>query len=520
MSASPRLRFNARRVAVIGAGPSGLAALKYLRAENKFEKIVAFEQRSAPGGIWNYTAEDRDDGSFAVPKTRPSSKDLDQPIWIGKNVNGVGKGKANAATNGTVNGASKEDKEVQFLSPIYDRLETNIPRMLMRFQDHAFPDDIQLFPKHASVKEYLKGYAEDVLETIRFRTQVVDVRFIGSKAEQIGDEEVKEESWSVTTKNIVTGEQTEEVFDAVVVANGHYYTPYIPDIEGIKEWYQTSPKSISHSKFYRTPDVFKDKKVIVVGNSASGLDIGAQLSGVVQQPLIASIKTESYMSPGPAKDRKEYPPITHLDVNTRTATFADGGKESDIDAIIFCTGYFYSLPFISDVDGPPLITEGNRVDNTYQHVFYAPHPTLSTLVLNQRVIPFPVAEAQAAILARVYAGRLALPPLAEMEQWEQETLKENGPGTDFHTLAFPKDAIFINELHDWAAMAEREEEGVGKTPPKWTEWHFWCRERFPQIKKAFNERGEERANVRTLEELGFDFEAWKVERAKQEEKLL
>ncbi|KAK7559274.1 hypothetical protein IWX92DRAFT_385179 [Phyllosticta citricarpa] len=492
---STNINFNVQNIAVIGAGPSGLAALKYLTswylsAENKFKRIIAFEQRSAAGGLWNYTPEDTEDGSFAVPKTRPTRDDLEKPIWRD--------GKGN---------------NPQFLSPVYDLLETNIPKQLMRFSDLEMPEESQLFPKHPTIKDYLARYAEDVNHLVEFETQVLDVRLLDSKV----DAGALKEQWSVKTKGVVTGEEKEEIFDAVVVANGHFFVPFIPDSPGIKEWHEKYPGSITHSKFYRNPEAFKDKKVIVVGNSASGIDIGTQVAAQCQLPLINSIKSASYLSPGPVPSfKKEVPAIKQLDPSTRTAIFEDGSSEASIDSIIFCTGYFYSLPFLSSVS-PPLVTDGTRVQNTYQHSFYAPHPTLSFIVLNQRIIPFPTSEVQSAVIARAYAGRLELPPYAQMRAWEQHTLAVNGDGNDFHTLAFPRDADYINAMHDWAMTAQGT---GGKTPPKWGEWHYWCRERFPDIKKAFAQRGKAREQVRTMEELGFSFDRWKEEKVVEAQSLL
>ncbi len=47
MVASPH-----RRIAVIGAGPSGLAAVHALVGENCFEVIQVFERRDRVGGLW------------------------------------------------------------------------------------------------------------------------------------------------------------------------------------------------------------------------------------------------------------------------------------------------------------------------------------------------------------------------------------------------------------------------------------------------------------------------------------
>ena len=41
------------RIAVIGAGLSGLCALRYFTQDPRFE-VVAFEQRDRIGGLWSY----------------------------------------------------------------------------------------------------------------------------------------------------------------------------------------------------------------------------------------------------------------------------------------------------------------------------------------------------------------------------------------------------------------------------------------------------------------------------------
>ena len=50
------------------------------------------------------------------------------------------------------------------------------------------------------------------------------------------------------------------------------------------------------------------------------------------------------------------------------------------------------------------------------------HPTLAFAGLPVKVIPFPLAEAQAALLARVWANEVALPPAAAMAAWSGEAV--------------------------------------------------------------------------------------------------
>lgn len=256
----------------------------------------------------------------------------------------------------------------------------------------------------------------------------------------------------------------------------------------------------------------------MVGNGASGLDIANQIMTTCKKPLIQSQRGESYMAAGPSVDKLEKPEIVEYMPDNRSVRFADGSVETDIDSVLFCTGYFYSFPFLRGVE-PPLIGDGTHVQNLYQHLFCRAHPTLALPALPQRIIPFPVSEAQGAVIARLWSGRLTLPSEAEMEAWEQNVYRETGGGRDFHLLNFPKDANYINALYEWS-MSAPEAESKGKKPPYWGEKQRWMRERFPAIKKAFQERGEGRHGVRTLEELGFDYEEWRKEKVVEAKSLL
>jgi cation diffusion facilitator CzcD-associated flavoprotein CzcO len=459
---------------------------------------------------------------MAIPQTNPFAG-LDDPIYDHSNAKDI---------------LGKKDREkASFLSPLYDRLETNIPRGLMGFSDLPWSEDAQLFPKHEEVQKYIEQYSQEVRHLIQFETQVLDLHQEASS------------KWTIKTKSVTRDSNTEVAehhFDAVVVANGHFNIPYIPKVPGIEAFSEAHPGAISHSKFYRLPEQYAGKKVIIVGNSASGIDIAGQITPYCQQPLISSSKSESYLQLEIPPNQLDKPPIYRFIVEDRAIEFEDGSRESNVDTILYCTGYFYSFPFISGFN-PPLITTGERVENLYQHLFYRPNPSIAFPVLSQKIIPFPFAEAQAAVIARVFSGRLALPSEAEMKAWEQGVIDEMGEGRGFHVLKFPRDADHINMLHDWALSADgkaghprgtdryvrqrsvvgaedlkgvSEGEVVGKEPPYWGEKEYWTRERFPAIKKAFQALGEDRHRVRTLAEVGFDFEEWKREKEGEGKRFL
>lgn len=399
------------------------------------------------------------------------------------------------------------------LSPIYERLVTNIPKTLMQYPHRSFPSKVQLFPTHRQTQKYLEEYAQEFLPLIKFGTQVIGVEFLGSKSEA----GVEKDQWKVRTKQIKTQEESVDTYDAIIAANGHYSACHVPDITGVKEWRRKYPDCLSHSKYYRRPEDFTGKRVIVVGNSASGLDIASQIAGYAKSPVLISSRSESFFAGGFAEssDIQNIPEITSFNAEDGSIDLKDGKTLTSIDRVIFCTGYLYTLPFLKGLQPSPLVPDGTRLAQTYHHLFYAPHPSLTFMVLPQKVIPFQVAEAQSAVLARVYSGRLPVPSLEEMDAWERNRIEATDDGGGFHTFKFPEDAEYINMLYDWALEADRrselENEGVGMLAGRWGPKEYWLRERFAAIRKAYVEKGDKSETYTTLESVGFDYEQFRHE---------
>ncbi|KAJ5735808.1 uncharacterized protein N7483_000933 [Penicillium malachiteum] len=466
-----------RRVAVIGAGSSGLAANRYLLAERYFEKIDVYEQQSSVGGVWNYTPRSLKVGmSTTVPHLNPHEP-VQEPIWTNQ-------------PEGT--------SELNFVSPLYAEPETNIPKDLMRYSDQPFPEEAQLFPKHHTTSSNLIQQVKDV---------------------KLKNPELS--TCDLTTRNLHTGTETTSMYDAVVVASGHFAVPYIPEISGIEAWDRPYPKAISHSKFYDSAEEFRSKKVIVVGSSASGLDIGAQINQSSKGKVIVSQKSESYLAALVPSDK-----IIHSEIVSfltpseydRAVQFADGHIEKEVDAIVFCTGYFYSFPFLESIK-PSFITHGWRTMNVYQQLIFIDHPTLAFPMLSQRVIPFPMAENQASVFSRVWSGRIHLPEHRVMREAEAREISQKGEGKAFHVLPFPMDADYLNHLYNWAATAEARpgliNDGKGKLGTCWGDREHWMQALFPDIRWAFVQKEDQRSEIKTLTALGFDFGSWKKEQEEQ-----
>ncbi|KAL2062621.1 hypothetical protein VTL71DRAFT_5693 [Oculimacula yallundae] len=460
----PVAAFNVKRIAIIGAGPSGLAATKYLLAEKTFDRIDVYEQQAEVGGVWNYTPSLTE--RVPVPQTTPWAA-TEKPSWP--------------------EGAPAPI----FSNPMYEKLNTNIPKPLMKFSDLDFPAEALLYPTRQDVQAYVVKYSQDVRHLISFSSQVEDIALSTVDGQDL---------WTLIAKSTITGRQSTKQYDAIVVANGHYSVPWIPAVPGIEAFNAAYPSIISHSKIYRSPESFRDKKVIVVGNAASGLDIGNQIVAVCKKPLLNSINGGSHFQlPVDGVTKEEVPKIVEYIVEGRSVRFEDGRVEKNIDAIVYSTGYLYSFPFLKSLE-PPIVTTGRRTIGLWQHVFHIGHPTLAFSALGQKVIPFPLSEAQSAAMAKVWSNNLPLLSVEEMEAWEKSKVGELGDGTAFHVLGFPKDAAYINYLHDWVKEANN---GFSKEPPFWDERLCWLRDIYVEIKNRFAETG---MKATSLEELGFDFD--------------
>ncbi|KAK0392365.1 hypothetical protein NLU13_1860 [Sarocladium strictum] len=453
-------RFDVKKVAVIGAGPCGLAAAKYLRDQGAFDCIDLFEQQPEVGGIWYFSEVTSKD--CPAPQEDPFYPP-DPPVQL------------------------REDEPPIFPSALYDNLCANIPGTLMGFSDHGFPKDALLFPHRKTIQETLVAYAKDVRHLIKFSYQVTEV----TRQPENGRDKWLLRAQSTTGTNSLSG-----VYDAVVVANGHYTVPNIPAIKGMAEFQAAHPHVISHSKNYRRPDIFAGKKVIVVGNGPSGVDIGAQVNAVCKRPALLSVRSPTTPALLEHTGCEEVAEIEELLPEERGIRLVDGRVETGIDAIIFCTGFMFSYPFLPDLQHR-LITHGKGVHGLYKHFICIEHPTLMFPCLNMKAIPWPVAEGQAAVFSALWSNQLDLPPVEEMRKWSEELEKDKG--TALHIFERLADGHFINELHDWAQQARQK----GKPPPRWGEELTWQRSIFAEAKLRFELQGR---TAKTLEDIGFKYE--------------
>jgi len=212
------------KVAIIGAGPSGLAQLRaFESAQKKGEKIpevVCFEKQEDWGGLWNYS-------------WRTGTDEYGEPVHCS----------------------------------MYRYLWSNGPKECLEFSDYSFDEHfgkpIGSYPPREVILDYIRGRLakSDFKKQVRFRTSVRWVSY--NKDSKL---------FTVSVEDLVKKETYSEDFDYVVCASGHFSTPNVPEFEGLS----TFGGRVMHAHDFRDALEFKNKDILIVGTSYSSEDIASQ----------------------------------------------------------------------------------------------------------------------------------------------------------------------------------------------------------------------------------------------------
>lgn len=271
-------------------------------------------------------------------------------------------------------------------STMYDTAHLISSKRMTEFREFPMDERVATYPHHAELKRYFQDYARHfgLYEHYQFNTRVLSV--------------IPEDGgWRVTVEK--DGEQSSRYFDGVLIASGTLHTPNRPALPGQFDG------DILHARDYRTPALFADKRVLIVGcgNSACDMAVDAvhqaksvdlsvrrgyyflpkfiggrpsdAIGGKLKLPrwlkqwldakLIRMIigRPSDYGLPDPDYRLYEAHPVVnslvlhHLghgdltarpdiaDMRGRTVTFTDGSR-ADYDLILLATGYKLDYPFI------------------------------------------------------------------------------------------------------------------------------------------------------------------------------
>jgi hypothetical protein len=386
------------RLAIVGAGPAGLAALRALTARG-FD-AVAFERRPCVGGVWSLHDDERPTAAY------------------------------------------------RSLHLITSRARTE-------FGELPMPEGTPDYPSRDAVGRYLEGYAErfGLLDRIRFGEGVRQARRTG-------------DGWDIEFES-----GGREHFDKLVVANGHNEEAKWPQPAYPGEF---AGRQL-HALDYADAEEFRDRNVLVVGMGNSAMDIATDISLVadrtylsarhgtwvipkrllgkpadqiikpwvavhvpwrVRQPLSQFLlrltvgPPDRYGLPEPTRGLfQDHPTITdtvlsrisHGELTPKpgitelcgdSVRFTDASEEP-VDAIVWCTGYRVSMPFLDEsLTGPD-----PKELPLYKRIFHLDCPDLFFVGLMQSTgSAFPIVERQAQILAEHLSGDWDLPAASKQRR--------------------------------------------------------------------------------------------------------
>jgi dimethylaniline monooxygenase (N-oxide forming) len=370
------------------------------------------------------------------------------------------------------------------VSSAYRSLHINTSRQAMEFVAYPMPTTYPDYPSHWQIADYFDDFVDHfgLRDRITFRTEVTKV------------EPSADGGYDVTTRSRDDGRTaTTAHYDHVLVANGHHWDPRWPEpaFAGSEDF----PGEQIHAHYYRTPDLFTDKRVVVLGIGNSACDIAVEASRharatylamrrgawvmpkylfgtptdhLTDTPLargpvalqklgmrtmlrVAVGKMTDYGLPKPDHDVLEAHPtvsddllstLGHGDIAVKPSIsrfegsrvhFTDGSS-ADADVVVYCTGYKVTFPFL---DETVVRADDNRID-LYRRVVPPGRPGLYFIGLVQPLgAVMPLAEAQAHWVADLVRGRVALPSPAEMRRQVasyDEALRKRYVASKRHTI--------------------------------------------------------------------------------------
>ena len=396
-----------KRVAEIGAGPSGLAVLRAFQTAkangDEIPEIVCFEKQDNWGGLWNYTWR----------------TGLDQ---YGEAVHGS----------------------------MYRYLWSNGPKEGLEFADYSFEEhfgkQIASYPPRSVLFDYIEGRIKktEVRDWIKFSTAVKNV-------------EQSDDGFTVTTCDLTTSKTNVGYFDHVIVCSGHFSTPNMPSFDGFERF----PGRILHAHDFRDATEFQGKDVLLIGTSYSAEDIGSQCWKYGAKSITVSHRTAAMGYDWPA-NWEEVPLLTKVD--GQTAYFKDGSSKT-IDAIILCTGYLHYFPFMED---KLRLVTANRLATAdlYKGVAFINNPKIHYIGMQDQWFTFNMFDAQAWWSRDVIMGRIDLPTQEVMiSDVNDRVAREDAGQDDYDAIWYQGD--YVKELIDETDYPSFDVEGACKVFKEW-----------------------------------------------------
>lgn len=378
-----------KKVAVIGAGPSGLAQLRAFQSAAAkgadIPEVVCFEKQSNWGGLWNYT-------------WRTGLDEHGEPVH----------------------------------GSMYRYLWSNGPKEGLEFADYSFEEhfgkQIGSYPPRAVLFDYIEGRVNKagVRDWIRFSTTIRMVRYNETKG-----------NFTVTAHDLADDRMYEEEFDNVIVASGHFSVPNVPEYPGFDKF----NGRVLHAHDFRDAREFSGKDLLIMGTSYSAEDVGSQCWKYGAKSITNTYRRAPMGFKWPS-NWEEKQGLVRVDEDS---AYFDDGSSKKIDAIIMCTGYKHHFPFLPD-DLRLKTTNRLATADLYKGVAWVKNPKLFFLGMQDQWFTFNMFDAQAWWVRDVIMGRIAVPAdTAVLKKDVADRIAHEDAGQDAHD-AIHYQGEYVKEL--------------------------------------------------------------------------
>ena len=368
------------KVAIIGSGPCGLSILRaFHQAESKGEKIpeiICYEKQETWGGLWNYN-------------------------WR--------------------TGTDQYGDTIH--NSMYRYLWSNGPKECLEFADYSFDEHfgkpIPSFPPREVLRDYILGRAEKsgVKKNIKFNTNVENIKTDG-------------EGFKLIARDKKNNKLENEYFDKVIVANGHFSVPFVPEYKGMDSF----PGRIMHSHDFRDAEEFRDKNVVILGSSYSAEDVSLQCYKYGAKSVTIGYRNNpmGFNWPDGMKE------VHYLDkIEGNKAIFKDGTIQ-EMDVLILCSGYLHHFPFLEE---DLKLKTHNRLypPDLFKGVMWEKNHNLFYLGMQDQFHTFNMFDAQAWFVRDVIMNKINLPSKdiisKDIDFWvkKEEALEDPYQMIDFQT---------------------------------------------------------------------------------------
>jgi len=367
-------------------------------------------------------------------------------------------------------------------STVYESAHLISSKGTTAFAEFPMADSVADYPSHVELAEYFRDYADthDLRRHFTFGSTVIDVSPVDSL-------------WQVTTRSR-NGETTVARYRGVIIANGTLSKPNMPTFRG------DFTGTLMHTSEYRSAEIFRGKKVLVIGAGNSGCDIA--VDAVHQAEAVdLSVRRGYYFVPKylfgrpsdtlnqgkplppwikqrvdtlvlkqftgdpvrfgfPAPDYRIYEShpvvnslilhhVGHGDVHVRgdidrfdgrTVHFVDGSS-ADYDLVLCATGYHLDYPFIARAD----LDWSGAAPDLFLNVASRRHDSLFVLgMVEASGLGWQGRFEQAELVAKLIAARTEAPDAAR-----EFTASAAGPPPDlsggYKYLKLGRMAYYVNK---------------------------------------------------------------------------